>query len=84
MSVLGPGKLVDTSKYFVVSIDSLGNGISLSPSNAGRDSLAIPRFTEPSVWDRQGKTAKSIRRKAGAVGQPSIDDCFLQMTTLKP
>jgi homoserine O-acetyltransferase/O-succinyltransferase len=45
MSLLGPGKLVDTSKYFVVVIDSLGNGISSSPSNAGPDSLAFPRFT---------------------------------------
>jgi homoserine acetyltransferase len=58
MSLLGPGKLVDTSKYFVAVIDSLGNGISLSPSNAGRDSLAIPRFTDPSVWDRQGEDIK--------------------------
>jgi homoserine acetyltransferase len=52
---LGLGKLVDTSKCIVVIIDSLGNGISLSPSNAGRGSLAIPRFTDLSVWDRQGE-----------------------------
>jgi homoserine O-acetyltransferase len=45
MSLLGTGKLVDTSKYFVVVIDSLGNGISSSPSNSGPDPLAFPRFT---------------------------------------
>jgi homoserine acetyltransferase len=27
LSILGPGKLVDTSKHFVVVMDSLGNGI---------------------------------------------------------
>lgn len=30
----GPEKLVDTSKYFGVAIDALGNGVSCSPSNA--------------------------------------------------
>ena len=29
----GPDKLVDTSKYFGVAIDALGNGVSCSPSN---------------------------------------------------
>lgn len=29
----GPGKLVDTGKYFGVAIDALGNGVSCSPSN---------------------------------------------------
>jgi len=31
---LGPGSYVDTSKYFVVAVDSLGNGVSCSPSNS--------------------------------------------------
>src|SRR5882672_6837784 len=30
----GPGKLVDTSKYYVIAIDALGNGVSTSPSNS--------------------------------------------------
>ena len=29
---IGPGKLVDSSKYFVVIVDPLGNGVSSSPS----------------------------------------------------
>jgi homoserine acetyltransferase len=58
MSLLGPGKLVGTLKHFVVVIDSLGNGISSFPSNAGPDSLAIPRFTDLSVRDRQGEDIK--------------------------
>lgn len=30
---IGAGKLVDSSKYFVIAVDALGNGISTSPSN---------------------------------------------------
>jgi homoserine O-acetyltransferase len=33
-SLFGPGKLIDTSTYFVVAVDSLGDGISSSPSNS--------------------------------------------------
>ena len=39
--LIGPNKLLDTNQYFVVTVDALGNGISLSPSNdkyqPGRD-----------------------------------------------
>lgn len=31
---IGPDKLADSSKYFVVSVDALGNGVSCSPSNS--------------------------------------------------
>lgn len=31
---IGPGKLVDSSKYFVIAVDALGNGVSSSPSNS--------------------------------------------------
>lgn len=31
---VGPGKLVDSSKYYVILIDALGNGVSSSPSNS--------------------------------------------------
>jgi homoserine acetyltransferase len=42
---VGPGKLVDTSKYFVVMFDSLGNGASSSPSNsASQPGAAFPVF----------------------------------------
>jgi homoserine O-acetyltransferase len=43
---VGRGKLVDSSRYFVIAVDALGNGISSSPSNSdaqrGRD---FPTFT---------------------------------------
>jgi homoserine O-acetyltransferase len=33
---IGPGKLADTDRYYVIAIDALGNGISTSPSNSER------------------------------------------------
>jgi homoserine O-acetyltransferase len=42
---VGPGKLVDTSKHFAVVVDSLGNGISSSPSNSRRQ----PRMRFPDI-----------------------------------
>jgi hypothetical protein len=65
MSLLGPGKLVETSKYCV----SLGNGISSFLSNAGTDSLAFPRFTDLSLWDRQEKSSESIGGRADWLGK---------------
>jgi homoserine O-acetyltransferase len=42
---VGPGKLVDTTKYFVILFDSLGNGVSSSPSNsASQPGAAFPVF----------------------------------------
>lgn len=39
----GPGKLVDTDKYFVIAVDSFGNGVSSSPSNsAAQPGAAFP------------------------------------------
>src|SRR5258708_38128060 len=33
-SNIGPGKPVDDSRYFVIAIDALSNGVSSSPSNS--------------------------------------------------
>lgn len=42
---IGPGKMLDTSRYFVVGVDSLGNGISSSPSNSTKQKgRSFPEF----------------------------------------
>ena len=48
-SRIGPGKLIDDDKYFVIVVDSLGDGVSSSPS----DSKSQPRldFPEFSIRD---------------------------------
>jgi homoserine O-acetyltransferase len=44
--LIGPGKLVDTSRYFVIAVDAFGNGVSSSPSNsAAQRSTLFPEFT---------------------------------------
>jgi len=45
VELIGPGKLVDSSKYFVVAVDTLGDGVSSSPST----SQAQPRMKFPQV-----------------------------------
>ena len=43
---IGPGKMLDTSRYFIVAVDSFGNGVSSSPSNSMRQKArSFPEFT---------------------------------------
>ena len=45
-SNVGPGKLVDSTTYFVVLIDALSNGVSSSPSNSRlQPRMKFPQFT---------------------------------------
>ena len=45
-SSIGPGKLIDSSQYFVVAIDALSNGVSSSPSNSRlQPRMRFPKFT---------------------------------------
>ena len=46
--LFGPGKLVDTSTYFTVAVDSLSNGVSTSPSNSHKQ----PRMRFPKITIR--------------------------------
>ncbi len=45
-ALIGPGKLVDPSRYFVIAVDAFGNGVSSSPSNsATQRGLLFPDIT---------------------------------------
>jgi homoserine O-acetyltransferase/O-succinyltransferase len=45
-SWVGPGKLFDSSKYFVIVIDALGDSVSSSPSNSSvQPGAQFPQFT---------------------------------------
>ena len=46
----GPGRAIDPNKYFIISIDMFGNGLSSSPSNA-IESQYGSKFPEISLWD---------------------------------
>jgi len=46
LSNFGQGRLVDTTKYYVIAVDALGNGVSSSPSNSTlQPRMNFPRFT---------------------------------------
>jgi homoserine O-acetyltransferase len=43
---IGPEKVVDSSKYFAILVDSIGNGISTSPSNSlSQPGMRFSKFT---------------------------------------
>ncbi len=43
---IGPGKMVDTDRFFGIAVDALGNGVSSSPSNStSQPGDSFPRFT---------------------------------------
>ena len=46
LGFIGSSKLADTSRYFVVAVDALGNGVSSSPSNSKKQpGRTFPEFT---------------------------------------
>ncbi|HEY0701414.1 MAG TPA: alpha/beta fold hydrolase [Candidatus Acidoferrales bacterium] len=49
LQFVGPGKVLDPSKYFVVLVDAIGDGVSSSPSNSKDQRLM--KFPEFSIRD---------------------------------
>lgn len=46
VDLIGPGKLVDSTRYFVVAVDALGDGVSSSPSNSrAQPRMQFPQFS---------------------------------------
>ena len=48
--LIGPGKILDSGKYFIVIPNMLGNGLSSSPSNMA-EPYGLGRFPSFSHWD---------------------------------
>jgi len=43
--MIGPGKALDTNKYFIICTDAIGNGLTTSPSNStAQPRLQFPKF----------------------------------------
>src|SRR6266853_3228766 len=43
--MIGPGKALDTEKYFIICTDAIGNGLTTSPSNsAAQPRMKFPKF----------------------------------------
>jgi homoserine O-acetyltransferase len=53
--------MVDSSKYFVIAIDALGNGVSSSPSNSRRQPrMKFPRFTVRDMVNTQHEVLTKV------------------------
>jgi homoserine O-acetyltransferase/O-succinyltransferase len=69
---IGPGKLVDSSRYFVIAVDTLGNGVSSSPSNSSLQSGdAFPDFSLADVVEAEYELVTRVlglRRLKAVVG----------------
>jgi homoserine O-acetyltransferase len=69
---VGPGKLVDTTRYFAILFDSLGNGVSSSPSNSAlQPGASFPVFGIDDMVESQYKVVTQtlgIRRLHAVVG----------------
>jgi homoserine O-acetyltransferase len=56
-----PGNWLDSSKYFVVFMDAIGNGVSTSPSNSTKQPLMeFPQFTIRDMVEAEHKFAAEV------------------------
>lgn len=57
----GPGKVVDSGKYFVVLVDAIGNGVTTSPSNSKTQPLMkFPQFTIRDMVESEHRLAIEV------------------------
>jgi homoserine O-acetyltransferase len=58
---IGPDKVVDSTKYFVVLMDAIGDGVSTSPSNSTDQArLQFPEFTIRDMVESEHRLATEI------------------------
>jgi homoserine O-acetyltransferase/O-succinyltransferase len=58
---VGPGKLLDSSKYYVIAIGPLTNGVSSSPSNSAlQPRMQFPKITIRDMVDAEYRTLTEI------------------------
>ena len=57
--LIGPGKALDTNKYFIIATDAIGNGLSTSPSNSkSQPGTMFPHFTIRDMVESQYRLVK--------------------------
>jgi homoserine O-acetyltransferase len=63
LQFIGPGNVVDSSKYYVVLVDAIGDGISTSPSNsASQPRMKFPNFTIRDMVESEHRLATEVLR----------------------
>jgi homoserine O-acetyltransferase len=54
VSNIGPGRVIDSSRHYVIAVDALSNGVSSSPSNSKlQPRMKFPRFSMRDVVNTQ-------------------------------
>jgi homoserine O-acetyltransferase/O-succinyltransferase len=73
--MIGPGKALDTDKYFIICTDAIANGLTTSPSNSkAQPRMSFPKFTIRDMVQSQYRLLKEkfgIERLVAVVG-PSM------------
>jgi homoserine O-acetyltransferase len=65
LQYIGPGRVVDSSRYFVILVDSIGNGISTSPSNSSsQPRMKFPKFTIRDIVESEHRLMTDVLRIA--------------------
>jgi homoserine O-acetyltransferase/O-succinyltransferase len=61
LQYIGPEKVLDSRKYFVILVDAIGNGVSISPSNSKRQRLgSFPEFTIEDLVESEHRLATEV------------------------
>lgn len=61
--LIGPGKALDPSKYFIIATDAIGNGLTTSPSNSkSQPKMQFPRFN---IRDMVNSQHRLVTEKLG-------------------
>jgi homoserine O-acetyltransferase len=57
--MIGPGKALDSDKYFIICTDAIANGLTTSPSNSkAQPRMAFPKFTIRDMVESQYRLLK--------------------------
>ena len=61
LQFIGPEKVVDPGKYFVILVDAIGNGVSVSPSNSKtQPRMKFPKFGIPDMVEAEHRLATDV------------------------
>jgi homoserine O-acetyltransferase len=59
--LIGPGKALDTKKYFVIATDAIGNGLTTSPSNSKTQArMQFPKFVMRDMVESQRRLLQHL------------------------
>jgi homoserine O-acetyltransferase len=62
---VGQGHALDPEKYFIVAVNQIGNGLSVSPHNTADDSISMSRFPHVRIGDDVVAQERLLREHFG-------------------